>query len=35
MITYFGSVLPKYHFQPFLEVRAGHSKGHIYQEINK
>jgi hypothetical protein len=34
-LTYFGSVLTKYHFQPSLEVRAGHSVGHIYQEINK
>jgi hypothetical protein len=34
-ITYFGSVLTKYHFQPSLEVRAGHCAGHIYQEINK
>jgi hypothetical protein len=33
-ITYFGSVLTKYHFQPSLEVRAGHCAGHIYQQIN-
>jgi hypothetical protein len=34
-ITYFGSVLTKYHFQPSQEVRAGHSRGHIYKKINK